>query len=146
VDETQEPDAQALAAIQERIDTSPFHTWAGIRLTSLGDGTAECTMEVQPHHLNPSEIAHGGAIASVADAAIGIAVRTRLRPGFTHVTAQLDVHYLGMVRAGGRLIGRGRSLHLGQRMGYGEADLVDDDEQLVARASATFVVLPPREP
>ncbi len=144
MDATYEPDAATLAAIQERIDTSPFHTWAGIRLTSLGDGSAECTMQVQPHHLNPYGIAHGGAISSVADAAIGIAVRTRLRPGFTHVTAQLDVHFLGMVRAGDTLVGQGRSLHLGQKMGYGEADLADGEGRLVARASATFIVLPPR--
>ena len=40
-------------------------------------------------------------LGSIADAAIGIALRTKLPLGWMHVTAQLDVHFLGMVRMPG---------------------------------------------
>ena len=43
---------------------------------------------------------------------------------------------------GKKIIGRGRSLHLGQRMGYGEAEVSDAEGRLLARAGATFIVLP----
>ena len=39
-------------------------------------------------------------------------------------------------------MGRGRALHLGTRMGYGESDVLDAEGRLLARATATFVVLP----
>ena len=144
MDATNEPTPEILALIQERIDTSPFHTWAGVHLTGLGDGTAEVSMPIQPHHLNPYGIVHGGMLSSMADAAIGIALRTRLRPGFTHVTAQLDVHYLSMAKEG-TIVARGKAVHVGNKMGYGEADVLDEAGELIARASATFIVLPPRE-
>lgn len=134
-----------LAWIQERIDESPFHTWSGLQLTALGDGTAEVTVALEPHHLNPYGIVHGGLLGSIADAAIGIALRTRLTPGWMHVTAQLDVHFLGMVRYPGTVIGRGTAVHVGSKMGYGEAELLDQDGGLITKASATFIVLPPRD-
>lgn len=144
MDADHEPSEEYLAWIQERIDTSPFHTWAGVHLTSLSDGTAEVTMDIVDHHRNPYGIVHGGILSSMADAAIGIALRTRLRMGFTHVTAQLDVHYLTMVKEG-RIVAKGTSVHLGNKMGYGEADILDEGGALLARASGTFIVLPPRE-
>ena len=64
-----------------------------------------------------------------------------LRPGFTHRTAQLNVHFLSKGE-GNRIIGRGHSRHLGQRMGYGEAEVSDAEGRLLARATATFIVLP----
>jgi len=51
------------------------------------------------------------------------------------------VHYLRHSDRG-RVIGRGRAVHSGKRMGYGEAEILDDGGQLLARASATFIVLP----
>lgn len=139
------PDAEYLAWIQERIDTSPFHSWSGLRLADLGDGTAEVQVTLEDHHLNPYGIVHGGMLGSIADAAIGIALRTQLKPGWMHVTAQLSVNFLGMARMPGTIIGRGTAVHSGAKMGYGEAEIVDDAGTLLAKANATFIVLPPRE-
>ena len=98
-------------------------------------------MDLGDHHFNPQGIVHGGVIAAIADTSIGLALRSMLRPGYTHRTAQLNVHFLSK-GAGTRIVGRGRSLHLGQRMGYGEAEVSDAEGRLLARASATFIVLP----
>ena len=70
-----------------------------------------------------------------------LALRSMLPPGYTHRTAQLGVHFLSKGE-GTKIIGRGRSLHLGQRMGYGESEVLDGSGQLLARASGTFIVLP----
>ncbi len=134
-------DERHLQDLKERVARSPFHQWAGLQLVSVGDGRAELAMELQPHHFNPQGIVHGGIITAVADTSVGLALRSRLRPGYTHRTAQVNVHFLAKGE-GNRLIGRGRSLHLGQRMGYGEADVLDAGGQLIARATGTFIVLP----
>jgi acyl-CoA thioesterase len=127
--------------LKQRVHGSPFHQWAGLELVSVGDGLAELRMELQPHHFNPQGIVHGGIITAVADTSIGLALRSRLRAGLTHRTAQLNVHFLAKGE-GTRLIGRGRAIHLGQRMGYGEAEVLDTDGQMLARATGTFIVLP----
>ena len=134
-------DERYLEEIRRRVKGSPFHQWAGITLLSVGDGRAEVAMDLDDHHFNPQGIVHGGVIAAIADTSVGLALRSMLRPGLTHRTAQLNVHFLSKGE-GTRIIGRGRSLHLGQRMGYGEAEVSDVDGRLLARASATFIVLP----
>ena len=134
-------DARHLDDLKERVRSSPFHQWAGLELLSVGDGRAEVLMVLRPHHFNPQGIVHGGIITAVADTSIGLALRSRLRPGLTHRTAQLNVHFLAKGE-GNRLVGRGRAVHLGQRMGYGESEVLDGEGRLLARASGTFIVLP----
>jgi uncharacterized protein (TIGR00369 family) len=134
-------DQRQLNDLMERVRRSPFHQWAGMELIEVGDGEAELAMDLRPHHFNPQGIVHGGIISALADTAIGLALRSKLRVGMTHRTAQLDVHFLAKGE-GNRLIGRGRAVHLGQRMGYGEADVLDGSGQVLARGSATFIVLP----
>jgi uncharacterized protein (TIGR00369 family) len=134
-------DERHLEDLRKRVQQSPFHQWAGLELVSVGDGQAELAMDLQPHHFNPQGIVHGGIITAVADTSIGLALRSNLRPGLTHRTAQLNVHFLAKGE-GKRIIGRGRALHLGQRMGYGEAEVLDANGQLLGRATGTFIVLP----
>jgi uncharacterized protein (TIGR00369 family) len=134
-------DARHLEDLKERVRQSPFHQWAGLELLSVGDGQAELLMELRPYHFNPQGIVHGGIITAIADTSIGLALRSLLRPGLTHRTAQLNVHFLAKGE-GTRLIGRGRTRHLGRQMGYGEADVADSEGRLIARATGTFIVLP----
>jgi uncharacterized protein (TIGR00369 family) len=130
-----------MSELKERVRRSPFHQWAGLELVEVGDGTAELAMDLRPHHFNPQGIVHGGIITAIADTSIGLALRSRLKAGYTHRTAQLNVHFIAKGE-GNRLLGRGRALHLGQRMGYGEAEVTDAGGQVLARASGTFIVLP----
>jgi uncharacterized protein (TIGR00369 family) len=130
-----------LDELRERVRRSAFHQWAGIQLADVGDGASRLVMDLHPHHFNPQGIVHGGIIGALADTAVGLALRSKLKAGYTHRTAQLDVHFLAKGE-GNRLIAHGRALHLGQRMGYGEAEITDAGGQLLARASAAFIVLP----
>jgi uncharacterized protein (TIGR00369 family) len=134
-------DQRHLDALRTRVSNSPFHRWAGIELVSVGDGRAELAMDLRPHHFNPQGIVHGGIITALADTSIGLAIRSQLDTGLTHRTAQLNVHFLTKGE-GNRLVGRGRTIHLGQRMGYGESEVLDGQGRLLARASGTFIVLP----
>ncbi|MGH2674380.1 MAG: PaaI family thioesterase [Actinomycetota bacterium] len=119
-DQGTELDPSHLEELKERVAGSPFHRWAGMELVRVGGGEAELTVDLQEHHFNPQRIVHGGIIAALADTAIGLALRSTLAAGHTHQTAQLGVHFLAKGE-GSRLIGRGRALHTGKRMGYGEA-------------------------
>jgi acyl-CoA thioesterase len=111
----------------------------GYELISIADGEAEIRLPLQEHHFNPGGIAHGGVIASLLDSVIGLALRTKIGQA-SHVTVQLDIHYLAAAR-GGVLTGRGTAVHTGKRMGYGEAHVYGDEGQLVATGAATFLVL-----
>jgi len=132
-------DAEALEALRHHVESSAFHEWAGFELESVEVGVVEVSLDIEPHHLNPAGILHGGMIATLADTAIGLAVRSALPPDRTHRTAQLNVHFLEKAE-GGRVRALGRAVRVGRRMGYGEGDVVDDEGRLLARASGTFIV------
>lgn len=128
--------------IRERLGAAVFRRWMGFEVGALGDGESEIRMRLEPHHLNPGRIAHGGVIATLVDAAIGIALRTRLGTERNHVTVNLSVQYLAPAPEGTTITARGKVIHSGARTGYGEAELVRSDGTLVAKGSATFLVVP----
>jgi len=139
-------DPQLEARIRERLGVSEFVKWFGIELVSLGYGEATLRISLEPHHLNPGGIVHGGVVATLLDGVIGIALRTRLPLDRTHVTLQLQVTYLRSVRTGS-ITAHGTTVRSGRRVGYGEAELTDEDGTLLARATATYMVLSqPLEP
>jgi uncharacterized protein (TIGR00369 family) len=128
-------------AVRALVEASPFHTWFGMRIADIGAGTCEVEIDVEERHHNLIGMAHGGVVSTLADTSIGLAVRTTLADGSRHVTTQLTVTYLEKVE-GGKLTAHGRSVRSGRRFAYGEADVEDAGGRLVARASATFAVIP----
>lgn len=133
-------DRQRMRDVESRMERSAFHAWAGIRLVRAEPGTVEIALRAEPHHLNLLGIVHGGIVATVADTAMGMAMRTRLEPGSTQVTGQLNVTYLAPGRPG-TIVGIGHAVKPGRQMGYAEADVVDERGRLLARGTATFIVL-----
>jgi acyl-CoA thioesterase len=131
--------------IRERFSSSEFARWMGISLVRIGDGESEVRLDLQKHHMNPGGIVHGGVIATLLDAAIGLSLRSKLGMTTDHVTIELDVHYLSPARDGA-LIGRGRAVRVGGRVSYGEAELSAEDGTVVAKGTATFLVVQARRP
>jgi uncharacterized protein (TIGR00369 family) len=129
--------------VQERFARSGFHSWIGMRLERVEMGEVDVALDVEPHHLSLVGLLHGGLIATLADTASGLAYRTVLEPGTRHVTTQLSVTFLSPGRTG-RITARGKVVKSGQRFGYAEADVLGPDDELLARATATFTVSPER--
>lgn len=131
-----------LAEVRERFAASAFHrSFFGMTLERVAEGEVDVALDVEDRHRNLLGIVHGGVIATLADTATGLAYRTVLEPGTQHVTSQLNVTYLAPGR-GGRILARGRVIKRGRRTGYAEADVLDEESRLLARASALFAVLP----
>ena len=132
--------------VRERFARSAFHTsFLGARLGRVEPGSVDVELNVGSNHLNLFGTLHGGLIATLADTATGLAMLTLLDQGSTHVTTSLSVTFLAPGRAG-TVTARARVLKRGRRFGYAEADVVDAEDRLLARAAATFSVMPEREP
>lgn len=134
-----------LEEVRERFERSRFHTsFLGARLGRVSRGEVDVELDVGPQHLNLFGTMHGGLIATLADTATGLAMLTTLEAGTTHLTTSLGVTFLAPGRAGA-VTAKGRVLKRGQRFGYAEADVVDEAGGLLARATATFTILPERD-
>jgi uncharacterized protein (TIGR00369 family) len=140
-----EPDGPGIDDVRERFARSEFHSrWLALTLERVEPGEVDVAMDVQRHHLNLMGTLHGGMIATLADTATGLALRSTLEEGETFTTTQLGVTFLVPGREG-RVLARGRVVKSGRRFGYAEADVVDADGRLLARATATFAVMPARD-
>jgi uncharacterized protein (TIGR00369 family) len=129
--------------LRDRVARSAFHSWMGMELVGARAGRVEMALDATDHHLNLQGGLHGGVIATLADTATGLAVRSMLPTGRRHVTIQLDVHYLAPGKAG-RVTGVGTAVRVGSQIAYAEADIRDGD-RLLARATATMAVTADRD-
>jgi uncharacterized protein (TIGR00369 family) len=130
---------EKLAALEERVRASEFQGWAGLELVSLSEGSAEFALRLLPHHRNLEGGIHGGVLAILADTATGVAMHSAVGPERTHVTVQLDLHFVGRASTE-RILASGQVLRAGRRIGFAEAEIRDEEGALVATASATFLI------
>jgi uncharacterized protein (TIGR00369 family) len=128
-----------IAELRDRLQDSEFYRWAGVEVVDASAGVVEIAFEAKPQHLNLQGLVHGGILATLADTAMGLAVRTVLEPGRRHVTVQLGVEFLSPGRPG-RITARGRSIKIGTQLGFAEADVLNADGRLLARAHSTLSV------
>lgn len=128
-----------ITSLRDRLQDSEFYRWAGVEVVDASPGVVEIAFEANGQHLNLQGLVHGGIVATLADTAMGLAVRTVLEPGRRHVTVQLGVEFLSPGRPG-RIIARGRSVKIGTQLGFAEADVMNADGRLLARAHSTLSV------
>jgi len=131
--------AELIEGLRERLRDSAFYRWAGIELVDASPGHAEVAFEAKPEHVNLQGLIHGGMLATLADTAMGLAVRTVLEAGRRHVTVQLSMEFLRPGKEG-RIVARGRTVKIGTQLGFAEADVVDDRGRVLARAHSTLSV------
>jgi uncharacterized protein (TIGR00369 family) len=130
---------QELDALEERVRASEFQRWAGLELVSLSEGSASFAVRVLPQHRNLEGGLHGGLLAILADTATGVSMHSSIGPERTHVTVQLDLHFVGRASTE-RIVATGRVRRAGRRIGFAEAEIADEAGALIATASATFLI------
>ena len=124
-------------------DTSFWET-IGMRKVRVADGASRWELDVDDRHLNRGGITHGGAVATLADTAIGSAVGSVRRDGERwHTAVDLTIVFLEMSRAGDTLVADGEVIRRGGRMAYGECVITAGD-RTVARAHSSYVIFKER--
>lgn len=129
--------------IRERVEGSPFHSSMGISVEAVREGSVDLRLHAGPEHSNLHGTVHGGVLATLADTAAGLAVRSATTdPGGPHASVNLDVQYLAPAAAG-PLLATGRVVKLGRRLAFAEAAITDESGAVLARAQVTVALAPP---
>ena len=129
--------------MRERVAASPFHSSMGISIDVVRDGEVRLRMEAGPAHANLHGTVHGGVLATLADTAAGLAVRSEMAdPAGAHASVHLGVQFLAPATTG-TLFATGRVVKLGRRLAFAEAQVDDDDGLVFARAQVTVAIAPP---
>ncbi len=88
-------------------------------------------------HLQAYGTAHGGVVAGLLDAAMGLAILARLGEGQGCATVEMKLNFVAPALPG-ELIGVGRVLHQGRRLVVASAEVRDADGGMVACGQGTF--------
>src|SRR5689334_13791524 len=112
----------------------------GIKILELSEGRSLVEMQVDEHLHNMSSTMHGGIMADIADAAMGIAISTTISPEEDFTTMEMKIsffrpHVKGALRAEGTVAKRGR------RVAFAEAVLTNQQKEIVAKANGTWLFL-----
>ena len=123
-------DAAILDDLRRRVDDSPFHRGFGLTVEDAAAGMVRLGWSAKEEHLNLQGLVHGGVLATLADVAMGLAVRTAIEPGRRHVTIELGVHYLRPASPGDVARRRSRGARRATRSPSPKADVLDGSERL----------------
>ena len=125
--------------LESWITTAPFEDLLGMKIVSASLGRSVLTMPFLRSHAQGLGLMHGGALVSLADTAMAMAIKSLLVPGTVFATTSISNRFLlpvtrGIVTARAVMTGRcGRDL-------MGNADLTDEEGRVVMRFAAVFRV------
>lgn len=104
-------------------------------------GEIEIAFHPNASMTNPHGSIQGGFVAAMLDDAMGPALLVGSQYRFMASTIDMNVSYLKPVRPG-RVICVGRVLRLGRAIAFLEAELSDQDGNLLARATSSAIPVP----
>lgn len=130
---------QEMQQIAEFAKNNPFARMLNIEFKELEEGKGQVCIEitVAPEHLNPHGTLHGGVISSLADIAMGVAIRTL---GKTGVTVNLNTNFLAPGKLGDRITVCGKVVHDGNSLVSTEC-MIANENDLLARSSGLWFIL-----
>ena len=134
------------AMLRGELPKPPAAELLDFRGTEIEDGRVVFEMRIGEFHYNPLNIVHGGMTTALLDTVLGCAVMTKLPPGVTYTTVDLNVHFVRPVTtASGPLRAEGKVVHFGTRIATSEGKVFDAQGKLVVHGSCTCLILNQRK-
>ncbi len=123
-----------------RWNATPFYQLLGMRIEAMGNGSARLTLPIDNKLFQLYGTVHGGATASLADSAVGVALVSLLGEGEKSITIELKLNFVSTATRG-TLTAEARLFQRGRRIAAGEVEIRNDDGKLIAKGISTLVPL-----
>ena len=120
----------------------PYAEDLGIHTLHLEQGSVCIALELREEHMNSWEVAHGGVIMGLLDIAMGMSAKSLEPTSSGATTVEMKTNFLKA--AIGRVIAEGFAQRAGRSLVYVEAELRNEEEELLAKATGTFKLRFPR--
>lgn len=140
-DTSESGDVAAKQALLERVNACPFYRLLGFEVVEAADGMAEVRLPFREELLQFQGAVHGGAVYSIADAAVAVALLTLAADeGEDAVTIEGKMNYLAPVTKGS-LVAKARIVHRGRRIALGDAEVYREDGRLCGKGLMTYTLI-----
>lgn len=123
--------------LERWISCAPFEKLLGIEIVEAKGGRSYLTMPFVYQLAQGQGMAHGGAIVTLADTAVAMAIKSLLPLDSRFGTISLNAEFLAPVTKG-MLSARAQVTPFENRQVNGQAEVTDDDGKPVMRFSAMF--------
>ncbi len=126
-----------LENIRKKIESDKYTDFMGIELMELGEGYSKLSMRVTEKMVNLHNVAHGGAIFSLADAAFAAASNSR---GKMAVALSMNISYRSPAKEGMKLMAEAFEENLGRRTGLYRIIVKSEEGELIASSQGTVYI------
>jgi len=124
------------------IDCSPFESLIGATIVEANEGQAVLTLPYTVKLANGGGVMHGGAMTTLADTAVAMAIKSLVPEGTRFATIKLTMEFLAPVLEG-TVTARAHVTRPDERTFLAECDLSGDNGQLFAKMSSVFKLVRP---
>ena len=111
----------------------------GLSFKKIDDNNYEFSGKIQDVHLNTGGIAHGGYLATIADAGMGTAAHM-IATGKRCVTINLEIKFLSAGKLGDNLTGKVQILKKTKTLIFINC-IISNSKEIVSSASGTWKIL-----
>ncbi len=124
----------------ERFATAPISRLVGFQVEPGTYGEATVRLECKSHHHNPMGRVHGGLIAALADAAMGIAFGRTLLDSEDFSTIDMQVSFIRPIKEGW-ITAQAAVIERGLRIGFVRCEITNSRGKRIATANCTCTLV-----
>jgi uncharacterized protein (TIGR00369 family) len=117
-----------------------FNALLGIQLRGVRGDCYELDLDVAPRHLHAAGRVHGGVYLALLDTVMARASRIGIGDEIYVPTLEIKVNFFRPLAAG-KINATGRVVNRSRRTCYVEGELSDTEGRLLARGSATMILV-----
>jgi acyl-CoA thioesterase len=128
-----------LEQIRKVTNHSPYYQLLGMEIMEMKEGESKIQMPFKQGLTHPYRIVHGGAIASLADSSIAMALISLVEPKDRIATIEFKINFFAPVSKG-NLEAHAKIIHKGSKTAVGEVEVKNEEGKLVAKVIATYSV------
>ena len=123
---------------------NPFWSLLGMELVDIKKGWAKIRLPFAKKLTNGIGVAHGGAIFSPADSAVGMALIGLTDRDENISTLEMKINYFKPI-AEGEIIAEAKIVHKGTMTAIGDVEVRDGNGNLIAKGLTTYAITKKRD-
>src|SRR4030043_911295 len=116
---------------------SPFYQLLGMKVSEIQDGKCRIEMPFRKKLTHPYGIVTGGAIASLADSAVAMALISLVKPTDRITTIEFKINFFNPVSQG-KLMAKAKIIYRGAKTAAGDVEVSNNHGKLIAKVIATY--------
>jgi len=128
-----------LEQVRKVTNNSPYYQLLGMEIMEIKEGESKIQMPFKQGLTHPYRIVHGGAIASLADSSVAMALISLVEPKDRITTIEFKINFFAPVSKGD-LEAHAKIIHKGSKTAVGEVEVKNEEGKLVAKVIATYSI------